>query len=407
MLGETSLAEGDPARAAAGFLKEIEINPGLALAYYRLGDAYTRSGAWQEASQALERGIWINPNNSAPYILLAKAHEKLGDLRNAEGTLREALKLAPEDEAARQLLSEVHRQSNQPTLKATTKSEWIEDPAARASYLEGVAAYRRHDYVAAVKALTAAIAAMPEGGATYLETAEMIGRSEYLAGHVAAAIPWLEKARTAATPSQELLFALGNCYLHARQIPNARAAFAGIFGKPPDSGAARLFTALMLIRLEFEEDAENELKAALSQDPRLAQAHFMLGEIAIARGQPDHAIDELSREITVNPTFAMAHYRLGDAWSRQEDWAQATPCLQRAVWLNPTYSGPYILLGKAYLKSGDLPEAERLLRRALKIDPQNHSAHYLLGRTLIQSGHSEEGKKLLQRSEELRKQSGQ
>jgi superkiller protein 3 len=240
----------------------------------------------------------------------------------------------------------------------------------------------------------------------------MIGRSEYLSGHIAAAIPWLENARAAGARGNELFFVLGNCYLQSRQIEKARAAFAELFGVTGDSSAARECNAQMLMRLELEDDAEKELKAALAEQSKLPVTrhltglHYMMGEIAIYRAHIEEAVGELNQEIALNPDFAMAYYRLGDAYTRREDWERAVPPLQRAVWLNPTFSGPYILLGKAYLKTADLPNAERMLRSALQMDPRNASAHYLLGRTLIQSGRAEEGKKLLREWEQLRQDSG-
>lgn len=275
------------------------------------------------------------------------------------------------------------------------------------AYLCGLIDYRLHDYVSAAKMLKGALPVVPEKSPQYRETIRMIGQSEYLAGHSAAAIPWLEKARDAGAGGNEVLYMLGNSYLQARQISKGRAAFAAIFGVKPDSGAARLFTAPMLMRQEYEDDAVSELEAALAREPKLPGAHFMLGEIAIYRAQIDRAIDELNREIAINPNFAMAYYRLGDAYTRRADWAHAIPPLERAVWLDPTYSGPYILLGKAYLKTADLTSAEAMLRRALQWDPRNPSAHYLLGRTLIQSGRAKEGEKLLRRWEELKEKPGQ
>lgn len=276
-----------------------------------------------------------------------------------------------------------------------------------AEYLRGLISYRLHDYVPASKLLQQALPAIPTGSPKYRETVRMIGQSEYLSGHIAVAIPWLEKAQASGSHSNELFYMLGNSYLQTRQIEKGRAAVAATFGVPPDSGAARLFTAQMLIRLELEDDAEHELAAALAREPNLPGLHFMLGEIAIYRAQTPRAIEELSREIALNPDFAMAYYRLGDAYTRQEDWDHAVPPLERAVWLNPTYSGPYILLGKAYFNKSDLANAEHMLRRALQMDPRNASAHYLLGRTLIKAGRTEEGKKLLVRWEELRKESGE
>lgn len=357
VLGEIALARGNDAQAIAELRKEIESNPNFPMAYYRLGDAYVKRSAWNNAIPALQLSIWLNPNQSGPYILIGKAYLHRGgpgDKDEAEAALHHVLQLDPQNQEARQLLD----------LNISPVPSPLPRPDDR-------------------------------------------GRAEYLAGHIDAAIPLLEKARSTGAKSNELFFMLGNSYLQAHQIPKARAAFAELFAVPPESGAARLFTAQFLMRLELEDEARAELEAALSSEPKLPEAHYMLGEIAIYRAQHDGAATELKREIALNPGFAMAYYRLGDAYTRREDWAHAIPPLQRSVWLNPTYSGPYILLGKAYLKTDDLPEAERMLRRALQLDPHNASAHYLLGRTLIQSGHAEEGKKILHRWEEIRKDSAQ
>lgn len=409
ILGEAALARGDGGKAVAEFQKEIEANPSFFTAYYRLGAAYENRGAWDDAISVLERSIWLNPNHSGPYALIGKAYLKRGDLDDAEGALRHALQMDPQDKAISQLLEQTAakppvRISPTPDPSPQPPAPTPPSPDPNPAYLHGVASYRQHDYAAAAKALKEAVPAMPENSLQYRETLQMIGRSEYLAGHIPQAIPWLEKARAAGARNNELFFVLGNSYLQAHEIPKGRAAFADLFGVPAESGAARLVTAHLLMRLELEDEAQAELEAALAHEPKLPEAHYMLGEIAIYRAQLDRATDELNREIALNPAFAMAYYRLGDAYTRREDWEHAIPPLQRAVWLDPTYSGPYILLGKTYLKQGDLPEAERMLRRALRMDPRNASAHYLLGRTLIQSGHAEEGKKLLREWEELKKE---
>jgi tetratricopeptide (TPR) repeat protein len=355
--GGASLAKGDDGKAAGEFRSEIETNPSFSLAYYRLGNAEENLEAWDAAISALQRAIWLNPNHSGPYALIGKAYLKRGDIDDAEAAFSHALEMDPQDQSIRLLLD----QTKGPLSRDRQRSVQPVPP--------------------------------------------ILGRKEYLAGQIQAAIPLLEKSRAAGAHDNELFFMLGNSYLQQHQIPKARAAFADLYGVPPESGAARLFTAHMLMRLEFEDDAQSELEAALAHAPKLPAAHFMLGEIAIYRAQIERAVDELTREIAINPAFAMAYYRLGDAYTRREDWEHAVPPLQRAVWLDPTYSGPYILLGKTYQKQGDLPEAERMLRMALRMDPRNASAHYLLGRTLIQSGHAEEGKKLLQQWEQLKKES--
>ncbi|MGA3039374.1 MAG: tetratricopeptide repeat protein [Bryobacteraceae bacterium] len=410
ILGEAALSKGEGDKAVAEFRKEIAADPSFFMAYYRLGAAYENRAAWDDAISALERSIWLNPNHSGPYTLIGKAYLKRGDLDDAEGALRHALQMDPQDPAIRQLLEQATPKTQTPIAPSpAVASRTQEAPRQDAvspnpAYLRGLASYRRRDYATAAKALKEALPALPENSPQYRDALQMIGRGEYLAGHIPEAIPWLEKARAAGVRNNELFFVLGNSYLQAQQVPKGRAALAELYGVPAESGAARLVTAHLLMQLELEDEAQSELEAALAREPKLPQAHYMLGEIAIYRAQLERAVDELNREIAIDPGFAMAYYRLGDAYTRREDWEHAVPPLQRAVWLDPTYSGPYILLGKTYLKQGDLPEAERMLRRALKMDPRNASAHYLLGRTLIQSGHAEEGKKLLREWEDLKKE---
>jgi tetratricopeptide (TPR) repeat protein len=373
ILGEVALARGDAARAIGEFRQEIAINPSLAMAHYRLGGAYIQRAAWDDAVPALERAIWMNPNHDGPYLLLGEAYLHRGDLDDAERSLRRVLRRDPQDTAARQLLEETEGRRKAAAPGATAAAA---PGGAHANSVASEDFYRR-------------------------------GMSEYLGGRIAAAIPWLEKARAAGAGGIDLMYMLGNSYVQQRQIPKGRASFAEMLGVGGDSDAARLFTAQMLIRLELEDEAQHELEAAVAREPKLPGAHYMLGEIAIYRAQIDSAIDHMKLEIALNPDFAMAYYRMGDAYTRREDWDHAIPPLQRAVWLNPAYSGPYILLGKAYLKKAGLSDAERMLRRALQMDPRNASAHYLLGRTLIQAGQTEEGKQLLHQWEELRKESGQ
>jgi tetratricopeptide (TPR) repeat protein len=276
-------------------------------------------------------------------------------------------------------------------------------PVAGDLHQSALAAYRQHQYAKAAELFEKALASEAKDSPAYRESVLLLAQSYYLSGKVREALPWLERAAQSRLNTIEVSYMLGNAYIQTRQPDKAVTAFAAMFGFAPDSAAAHLVTAQLMVRQEFEEDARKEIAKALAINPNLPEAHYLLGELAIFRAQIDQAIDELTREIAINPNFAMAYYKLGDAYTRREQWAQAIPQLQRAIWLNPSYSGPYILLGKAYFKWGELANAEGMLRRAIAIDPNNSSAHYILGQTLIQAGREEEGRAMLKRSQELKK----
>jgi len=266
----------------------------------------------------------------------------------------------------------------------------------------GVEFYKQRQFSKTIESLERAVAAEKPGTPEYRESAVILGQSYYLTARLPLAAAWLQKAVDDGVRSNEVFYMLGNCYIQQREPVKSRAAFAAMFSVPLESAAAHLLTAQFMIRQEFEEFAQNELARAVELDPRIPQAHYLLGMMAIFRNELDKGIEEMRQEISINPDFAMAHYKLGDAYTRREDWDAAIPPLQRAVWLNPDYSGPYILLGKAYFKKKDLGSAEGMLRHAIKIDPANYQARYMLGQILTQAGKAEEGRKMLEESQKLR-----
>jgi len=270
----------------------------------------------------------------------------------------------------------------------------------------GVEFYKERQFAKTIEVLERAVATEKPGTPEYRESAVILGQSYYLSARLPEATAWLQKAVNDGVHINEVFYMLGNCYIQKREPAKSRAAFAAMFSVPFDSAAAHMLTAQFMIRQEFEEFAQKELASAVELDPKMPQAHYLLGMMAIFRDELDKGIEEMRQEISINPGFAMAHYKLGDAYTRREDWDAAIPPLQRAVWLNPDYSGPYILLGKAYFKKKDLGSAEGMLRRAIKMDPANYQAHYMLGQVLIEAGKPEEGRRMLEESQKLRDPGG-
>ena len=256
---------------------------------------------------------------------------------------------------------------------------------------QALAAYKQHQYPEAVAHFTEALKTEKPGTFEYEESVLLLGQTLFLQSNYKEAIPWLEKATASKAATPESAYMLGNACIFTQQPDRAVKAFAQLFKVAPDSAAAHLTTARMMLRHDVDGEAARQAKRALEIDPRMPEAHFLLGEVAILHAEIDLAIAELTQEIAINPGYAMAHYRLGDAYSRREQWDEAMAPLERSVWLNPNYSGPFILLGKGYLKRKELFNAEGVLRHALRLDPQNQSAHYLLGQTLMQEGKTRGG----------------
>jgi tetratricopeptide (TPR) repeat protein len=277
---------------------------------------------------------------------------------------------------------------------------------ARVALLRGVARYHAGDAVAAIEALGPLRERLPLASLERREAVQVLGLSHYLAGHLAEAVPLLEETRAWAEDSIELNQILGNAYVETQKPDRARECFARLFGVATESAAAHLLAAQMMIRLEQEAMAESELKRALLKDPRLPQAHFLLGQMALFRGRLDEAVALTRQELELNPANGVAWSQLGDAYVRGQKWDEAAAALQKSIWINPYYSAPYILLGRTYMKKGQPATAEGMLRRAIEFDPNNKSAHYLLGQLLQLDGRADEAKRELEIANSLQGKSG-
>ncbi len=262
----------------------------------------------------------------------------------------------------------------------------------------GTVYYKKSDFVKAVEYLKKAAAADPANG----EITQLLGLSYYLGGHPAEAIPLLEKTRGwLPRANVDASYILGICYIQTKDYPQARKAFGRMFDVPPDSAAAYLFTAQMLLRQEFDPIAEEYAQKAATLDPKLPMAHYLLGVLYTYKSRIPEAIAEFQKELAINPGHAPTYYKLADAYSRVQKYEDAERMLQRSIWLDASSTGPYILMGKVLEKKGEYDLAIRSLQRAANMDPNNPTTHHLLGQAYRDMGRKEEAESELKLAEEL------
>jgi tetratricopeptide (TPR) repeat protein len=254
----------------------------------------------------------------------------------------------------------------------------------------GVVYYKSGEYPKAIESFQKATQEDPADQ----EAIQLLGLSNYLAGRPADAIPLLEKVQGwFPRANVDASYILGVCYIQTKDYPEARKAFARMFDVPPDSAAAYLFTARILLRQEFDPIAEEYAQKAIALDPRLPLAHFFLGELHIFKSKIPEAIADFQVELALNPGHAPTYYKLADAYSRVQKFDEAERLLQRSIWLDSTSTGPYILLGKVLEKKGEAELAVRALQHALSMDPNNSVAHHLLGQAYQDMGRTSDAER--------------
>ena len=262
----------------------------------------------------------------------------------------------------------------------------------------GLAYYKKGDYPNAILNLRKALEENTDDG----EATQLLGLSLYLGGKPSDAIPYLQKVQSWYPRANiDASYILGVAYIQTKQYPQAREAFAKMFALAPDSAPAYLLCARMLLRLDFAPVAEEYGLKAVSLDPKLPMAHYLLGELYLYQSKVDPAISHLEQELAINPGYANVYYKLADAYTRVQKFDDAERLLQRSIWLDPTSTGPYILLGKVLQKKGEPELAARALQRAISMDPGNPVPHQLLGQAYRSLGQTADAERELKQAEEL------
>ena len=194
----------------------------------------------------------------------------------------------------------------------------------------GTAYYKKGDYIKAIASLQQALKEDPDDK----EAVQLLGLSNYLSGRPADAIPLLEKVQAwYPRANVDAAYILGLCYIQTKNYPQARQAFARMFDVQPESAAAYLFTARMLLRQEFDPIAEEYAQKAIALDPRLPLAHFFLGELHLYKSRVPEAIADFQAELALNPAHAETYYKLADAYSRIQKFDDAERCSTRWEWI--------------------------------------------------------------------------
>jgi len=309
---------------------------------------------------------------------------------------------SPAQSAPPAAYDQIHRLTDQgkfdEALSALTEISKSDPAAKNLSHEFGITYYRKGDYLNAIASLQKAIAENPND----TEATQLTGLSLYLAGKPAESIPYLEKVQSwYPSASVDASYILGVAYIQTKNYSSARAAFAKMFNVPPDSAAAYLFTARLLLRLDFGPVAEEYGKKAVELDPKLPLAHQLLGELYLYQSKIPEAVAQLEQELAINPGNPAAYYKLADAYSRIQKFDQAEKLLQRSIWLDATSTGPYILLGKVLQKKGETQLAIRALQRAISMDPNNNIPHHLLGQAYRELGRTEDATRELKLAEQL------
>lgn len=96
--------------------------------------------------------------------------------------------------------------------------------------------------------------------------------------------------------------------------------------------------------------------------------HFYYGLLFAKLGDYDNAEIELKQAVSLNPNFYIGYYELGNVLYLKKDYDEAIEIYMKAFELNKEFSLPLLKIGDTYFENGQFKDAEIAYKSALKIE---------------------------------------
>ncbi|HJQ67703.1 MAG TPA: protein kinase [Blastocatellia bacterium] len=122
---------------------------------------------------------------------------------------------------------------------------------------------------------------------------------------------------------------------------------------------------------ELSYKAIDIAKRAITLNPRLSQAHQILGESLNSIGHTDEAIESIKEAVRLDPSNSGAHSSLARAyWLGKGMINEGITELEHAVEINPLAGYAYLQLGLLYTLRGNYERAEAACQKAVNLQSQ-------------------------------------
>ncbi len=267
--------------------------------------------------------------------------------------------------------------------------------------------------------------AAPVLGPSELRDLKRVARRMLSEGNAEGALGDLKPAAGSNDPEVHLL--LAEAYEKLGRSGDADAARRrasdlqrGLITSAPISGAAPSGTAAPIEPtvnvLPLLDAADKALKAgelpaattharrAADLDPRSAEAHRLLGEIALAGGQESDAEREFTAAVVLDAANARAEFGLARLAERQTKWNTAASHYRRTLELQPRNLPAAMGLGRSLEAAGDESTARLAFGRAIEIDPSSAEAQNDFGVMLYRSGDADQAIQHFSEAAKLRRE---
>lgn len=367
LLARLSLAGAKPQAAVEFAKKHLALHPGHADSLALWASAVLQSGNRGEADALYRQSLAADPQNVYAKMGLAGMALKDEQYDRARALVREVLQAQPKHAGAHHLLGTLERKRGDmgAAIAAYEKGLAASPADTYSAYMAGLLYFVQGNAAKARelgKAIEAANPKQPE--AALLEGLALFLEKDY---KQAAAL--LQKAN-AGRRSLAGEYFLGLAHFQLGETELALTQFQRCLDMTPDAATPRLMAAMTLLKQNRAPEAEEQARKLLEIDPANALAYNVLGSSLIARGRFDEGVDALTKATKLDPKLADAHFKKGMvALRRQGGGDEAERELGMAVELAPEVLDTRLILAAQHARDNDIPSALKTLKGGLAGKP--------------------------------------
>ncbi|MEO1266796.1 MAG: tetratricopeptide repeat protein [Myxococcota bacterium] len=179
---------------------------------------------------------------------------------------------------------------------------------------------------------------------------------------------------------------IANIRFRQRRWDEAIAGFSAVLENNPEYVGAHYNLAASYYQAQRPSDALTHYLSHARYRPRHVHTHYMIGLCHLDVHNTPMARKAFEATLSLDPSHARAYWRIGTLDYQQGALASAAEHLRKAHELAPEHAWTLIALGDVLREQGALPAAIKRHRQAISIASEEPAAHVGLGRDLFASG---------------------
>ena len=196
--------------------------------------------------------------------------------------------------------------------------------------------------------------------------------------------------------------------IHAAEgeYEEALEVLAGLEETGEERAPARNLKGECLLSLGQLDEAEAELRLALSMDDQLSDAWYNLALLFEERGDGSRALEAYETRLEMAPRDFRSHFNVAKLYGAMGDPARMEASFRAAIEHNEDFAIGYLYLSKVLLDKGELAAAEETALRGLALEPDPEMAplgHFVLADVYNRQGRTAEAEREVRRAQSYRR----